>query len=196
MAKVQVSEGDPERAIEAARRATAAGEKAGQVGILYQAATWSAYAHLLAGDPKTAGDEFERLAELNDNWPATSLHRARGRLEVGEFGAAVDLARDCLAREPARMIRARVMAVLGLAIGLSSAGSSEEAEASLGESVSLCDSLGLRPFLAEAHHFLAELFHQRGDLRRASYYARRAEEGFQGCGMPVHARLARRDTTR
>lgn len=194
MAKVHLFEGDPEGALGAARRAAAAGEKTGYIGVLYQSAAWSAYAHLLAGDPKTAREEFERLVELNDTWPITSLHRARGRLEVGEFGAAVDLARDCLAREPARMVRARVLAVLGLAIGLSNVGSSEEAEASLGESVSLCDSLGLLPYLAEAHHFLAELFHQRGDPRRAGYYARRAAEGFQGCGMPFHAQLARRDS--
>ena len=196
MAKVHVFEGDPEGAFEAARRATAAGEQADHVGVLYQSTGWSAYAHLLAGDPKAARDEFERLAELNDTWPITSLHRARGRLEVGELGAAVDLGRDCLAREPTRAVRARVMAVLGLAIGLSSAGSSEEAEELLGESVSLCDSLGLRPYLAEAHQFLAELLHQRGDFRRASYYARRAEEGFERCGMPLHARLARRESTR
>ena len=196
MAKVHLFEGEPERALEAARRATAAGEKTSNVGALYQATTWSAYAHLLTGDPKRARDEFERLAELNDTWPATWLHRARGRLEVGEFGAAVDLGRECLAREPARMIHARVLAVLGLAIGLSNTGSSEEAEWSLGESVSQCDSLGLLPYLAEAHHFLAELFQHRGDPERAGYYACRAAEGFEACGMPVHARLAQRDSTR
>ena len=131
--------------------------------------------------------------ELNDTWPATCLHRARGRLEVGEFGAAVDLGRECLARAPARMIHARALAVLGLAIGLSNGGSSEEAEWSLGESVSLCDSMGIFPYLAEAHHFLAELFQHRGDSQRAGYYARRAAEGFEACGMPVHAQLARRE---
>jgi len=88
------------------------------------------------------------------------------------------------------------MGVLGLAIGLSNAGASEEAEELLGESVSLCDSLGLLPYLAEAHQFLAELFQQRGESRRASYYTRRAEEGFERCGMPLHARLARRESTR
>jgi tetratricopeptide (TPR) repeat protein len=191
MAKAHLFAGDPERALEAARRAAVAGEKTGSVGVLYQSTGWSAYAHVLAGDPKTARKEFERLAELNDTWPATWLHRARGRLEVGEFGAAVDLARDCLAREPARMIRARALAVLGLAIGLSNAGSFEEAECYLRESVSQCDSMGLLPHLAEAHHFLAELFHHRGDPKRASDYARRAAEEFESCGMAVHAKLAR-----
>jgi hypothetical protein len=28
--------------------------------------------------------------------------------------------------------------------------------------------------------------------RRGGYYARRAAEGFQGCGMPVYAQLAQR----
>jgi tetratricopeptide (TPR) repeat protein len=191
MAKVHRFEGDPEGALEAVRRATAAGEKGRSSRGLYQAALWSAYAHLLAGDPKAARDEFERLAELNDTWPATFLHRARGRLEVGELGAAVDLARECLAREPARAIRARVLAVLGLAMGLSNAGASEEAEELLGESVSLCDSLAssptwLRPTRSSPSSFIsAANFGERATTRAvprrgSSAAGCRSTRGWQG----------------
>ena len=123
MAKVHVFAGEPDEALFAAARGLERSERVGQVGARYNASVWSGYAHLLAGRPGSARDAFERLAEINDTWPATFLHRARGQLEVGAIDRAAELARECLERTPGRMVRARALAVLGLADGTRRPGS-------------------------------------------------------------------------
>jgi hypothetical protein len=90
------------------------------------------------------------------------------------------------------MIRARALAVLGLAVGLGDPARGSEAEELICEAISLAGELGLLPYLAEARQFLAELLHRRGEAERARYYAERAAEGFASCGMPSHADDARR----
>lgn len=90
------------------------------------------------------------------------------------------------------MVRARAQALLGVALGLSDAQAVAEAERCLAESVSLCDALGLRPYRAEAHLFLAELLAECKESRRARYYAERATQGYASCGMRLHAERAER----
>jgi hypothetical protein len=149
------------------------------------------YAQLLHGDARAAWDSFEALLPLGAHWPSTFLHRARGALESGKLSAAAELARRCCEMDAPRGIRARALSVLGLASGLGD-GSADAAEALLAEAADACDALGLRPWLAESHQFLAELCVRRGDRARASHYAARAADGFARCGMPAHAAQARR----
>jgi hypothetical protein len=150
----------------------------------------SGYAQLLRGDPRAARDCFESLTPLGAHWPSTLLHRARGALETGDVEAAADLARRCCEMAAPRGIRARALSVLGLATGLG-AGRAEAGESLLAEAADACDALGLRPWLAESHQFLAELCARRGDAARAAHYAARAADGFACCGMPAHAEHAR-----
>jgi tetratricopeptide (TPR) repeat protein len=192
MAKVHVFAGESDEALAAAARGSEIGERMGQVGMRHHTACWVGYAHLLAGAPRLARDAFEQLAEINDTWPTTFLHRARGELEVGAIDRAAELARECLERDPGRMVRARALAVLGLAVGLGDPARGSEAEELICEAISLAGELGLLPYLAEARQFLADLLHHRGDTERAVYYAARAAEGFESCGMPAHADDARR----
>ena len=144
LARVALLSGDVEGALAAAARAGEAGDRSGQVGLRYNAALIAGYAHLLGGAPRTAHDAFEGLALLNDRWPSTWLHRARGKLEIGELAAAAELAARCLEAGAPRTIAARALAVRGLALGLG-AGRRDEADALLGEALNLCDGLGLRP---------------------------------------------------
>jgi hypothetical protein len=111
---------------------------------------------------------------------------------VGDLQTAAELARRAL--EAPRAIRARALAVLGLATGLG-AGRAEEAESCLAEAASECDALGLRPWLAEVQGFLAELCAQRGETTRAAHYGARAADGYSACGMPIHAEQVRRLVT-
>jgi class 3 adenylate cyclase/tetratricopeptide (TPR) repeat protein len=191
LARVELLAGDVEGALAAAARADEAGERSGQIGLRYNAAVNRGYAHLLAGEPRMAQGAFEALAAYNDRWPSTWLHRARGRFEIGEADAAAELAARCLAGRPPRTIAVRALALRGLALG-TRAGGRDEAEALLGEALTLCDALGLRPALAETHAFFAEVAARRGDAERAASCARRAIDEYARCGMALHADLARR----
>ena len=189
LAKVYLFEGEAERARTAADLGWRAGERSGQIGLLYHATVWKGYARSLGGDPRGAFEEFERLAELNARWPNTSLHRARGHLGVGDVERASELAGACLSLGPPALVRLRALVILGLALGLSKRGD-EKAVEFVGEAASLSDDLGLRPYRAEAREALAELHLHRGDVERASYYATRAAEDFDASGMRAHARRA------
>ncbi len=191
LAKVEVFRGAVERAIEAAELAEAAGERIGQVSGQYLAVLWKGEAFLLAGDVARAAAEFEKLAAINATWPSTLDRRARGRLELGELREALDLAQRCLALTPPRLIRTRALWTYATALSLHEPGRAAEAEASLLEAVSICDTLGLRPQLAESHLGLAELALRRGERTAAEYFGRRAVDGFTACGMLVHAGRAR-----
>ncbi len=189
LARVLLAEGDAVAALAAAAQADGLAGRSGQVGLRYLALVVSGYAHLLQGDARAARDRFEALAPLGAQWPSTLLHRARGALETGELAAAAELARRAL--DAPRGIRARALAVLGLATGLDG-GRAEDAEGYLAEATNECDALGLRPCLAEAQGFLAELCARRGDAARAVHYATRAADGYARCGMRVHAEQVRR----
>jgi len=188
LARVHLLEGDTEKALAAAASSDEAAGRCGQVGLRYLASVVRGYAHLLRGDTRAAYESFEALAALGAQWPSTLLHRARGALELGDFAAAAELARRAL--DAPRGIRARALSVLGLATGLG-AGRGDEAEAHLVEAIDTCDALGLRPWLAEAQGFQAELCARRGDLARAAHYAARAADGYARCGMHVHAEQVR-----
>jgi class 3 adenylate cyclase/tetratricopeptide (TPR) repeat protein len=189
-AKVWVFRGDADRALAAGDAAWKASERAGQIGGQYQAAVWRGHAYLLRDEPVKAAAEFDRLGVLNASWPTTFDLRARARLELGHATEAAEIARACLALDPPRLLRARSLCTLGRAIAASESGAADQAEAVLGEAISLCDALGLRPQLAEAHLALFEVCALRGEWDRALYFAKRAEQGFESCGMRVHARRA------
>jgi class 3 adenylate cyclase len=189
LARVRVLEGDVDGALDAARRAAEAGERAGQLGIRYHAAALRGQALLLAGEPGAAHEAFESLRTLNDRWPSTWLHVARGRLEIGALSDAEQASRRCLDSGPPRALRARALGLRGLALGLAG-GRDAEAEALLGEALALCEALGLRPPRAEAYGFLARICAQRGDAVRAARHARRARAEYARCRMPRHAALA------
>ena len=191
LARVHILEGEVESAFAAARCVEDAGQRLGQAAFAYHGAALRGQAHQLAGAPRAAHEAFESLAALNERWPSTWLYRARGALEIGDLDAAAEHAARCLAATPARSFRARALALRGLAIGLTG-GRRDEAEALLGESLELCDALGLRPALAEVQVFLAELCARRGDAARAQHHARRGHEEYAACGMPRHAELALR----
>jgi tetratricopeptide (TPR) repeat protein len=187
LARVLYFEGNADGALQVAARAEKLSGRSGQVGFQSHALVVAGYAHLLLGEATSAQRCFERLVPLGARWPSTLLHRARGALEVGDFATAEELARRAL--DAPRAIRARALAVRGLALGLSG-GRKEEAETALAEAINLCDALGLRPSLAEAQTFQAELCRRLGDRARASYYAARAGELYTSCGMPEHAKQA------
>jgi class 3 adenylate cyclase/tetratricopeptide (TPR) repeat protein len=189
-AKVWVFRGDADRALAAADSSWRTSERAGQLGAQYQAATWRGHAYLQRNEPAKAAAEFDQLAVLNANWPTTFDLQARGRLELGRAVEAVELARACLALRPPRLVRARALCTLGRAIAASEVGAADQAEAAISEAITLCDTLGIRPQLAEAHLALSEVCGQRGEEERAIYFARRAMQGFEACGMRVHARRA------
>jgi class 3 adenylate cyclase/tetratricopeptide (TPR) repeat protein len=189
LARVHVLEGDVERALAALSRVSEAGARTRQLGLSYHAVVLRGDAQLLAGAPPAAHEAFESLVALNDRWPSTWLHVARGRLAIGEVAAAAECAARCLASTPPRALRARALGVRGLALGLAGA-PSNEAEALLAESASLCDALGLRPALAEAEAAFATLYARSGDRARAHHFSRRARARYERCGMPRHAALS------
>jgi tetratricopeptide (TPR) repeat protein len=183
-ARVLLFEGDARGALAAAHRGEELAERAGQMGFRSHALVVRGYAHLLRGEARAAHECFEGLVELDARWPSTKLHRARGALELGDVRGAAELARGAL--DAPRGVRVRALAVLGFALGLG-AGERAEAEELLGEAVSESEALGLRPGLAEAQGFLAELCERRGERERAGYYAELSAELYERCGMRVHA---------
>jgi hypothetical protein len=189
LARVCLVEGDAASALAAAHRADELAERCGQLGLRYLALVASGYAHLLNGDARAAHHCFEALSPLGAHWPSTLLHRARGALELGDANLAAELGRRALDAPGA--VRARALAVLGLATGLGG-GHHDEAELLLTEAIDQCDALGLRPWRAEAQAFLAELCLRRGERTRAAHYAARATAGYAQCSMHVYAELARR----
>lgn len=182
--------GDARRARALAERAIEAGERAGQRGAVHIATVALGLAHLVADEPSRASAAFERLAE-SDDWYSALDFRARGRLETGRLDESVALARACLERRPPRLVEARVLCTLGLALGLRDERARPEAERHLAASLSLCEEHGLRPLRAEAHAFLAELCGRRGEDERARYFRDRAVAGFEASGMRAHARRLR-----
>src|SRR5262249_21912240 len=111
--------------------------------------------------------------------------------EMGQLAEAIAAADRSLAGTPPRATRARALAVRGLARGLAG-GAREEADSDLAAALALCDDLGLRPSLAEALQFQAELSARRGDAAFAAHLARRARDEYLRCGMRVHAAHAER----
>ena len=190
LARASLQAGEVESALEAAERCADASERAGQVGLRFNALAVRGYAQLLLDAPREAHRAFEALLALNDRWPSAWLYSARGRLEIGDRAGAAEAAAHCLSVGPPRAIRARALAVRGLAIGLASGGR-DGGEALLRASLDLAGSLGLRPAVGEAHEFLAELCAKRGDAPRAEHHAETAAREFDACGMPLHAARAR-----
>jgi tetratricopeptide (TPR) repeat protein len=184
LARVRYFEGDPAAALAGAERVEALARRSGQLGLLQHTLALRGYAHLLLGDANAAREAFEALGALDARWPSTQLHRARGALETGELREAAELARRAL--DAPRGVRARALAVLGLATGLG-AGARAEAERLLADAIDLCDRLGLRPSLGEALGFQAELAARWGDAAGAAHYRARATSVYAGCGMHAHA---------
>jgi class 3 adenylate cyclase/tetratricopeptide (TPR) repeat protein len=184
VARVQYFEGDASATLAGAARVEALARRSGQVGFLSHALAVRGYAHLLQGDARAAREAFETLGAIDARWPSTLLHRARGALETGDLREAAELARRAL--DAPRGVRARALAVLGLALGLAG-GPRAEAERLLAEAIELCDRLGLRPWLAEALGFQAELAARSGDAAAAAHYRKRASELYARCAMHGHA---------
>jgi class 3 adenylate cyclase/tetratricopeptide (TPR) repeat protein len=188
LAEVYVYLGRPREAIAAAQRARSAGKRFRQVGAVYHGTLWSGEAHLLQGEPERAVEEFEALTAINSRWPSTLLYQARGLFALGRCKGAAVAAHACLERRPPRLIRARALCTLGLALGLAESPEPVRAREALRESIHLCRALGLRPHLAEATGALARLCAHGGDLERARELAAQAIRIFEGCGMHLHAR--------
>lgn len=191
LAKVHAFRGDPDAAIRIAERARELGQRTAQSSAAYNAELWTGYAHLLRDEPKRALEVFDRLAQINPRWPTTRDWMALARLEVGQLDEAADLARRCLATDPPRLVRLRVLRTLGLATGLAKHPDREAAERLLGEALGLALELGLRPHVADVQLAFADLCRRAKDDRRASYYEARAEREWEACGMPLHRARAR-----
>jgi tetratricopeptide (TPR) repeat protein len=189
VAKVLVYHGDPEGALRAAARAREAGEHSRQTGALYHAEVWAAEALLLAGEPERAAEHLERMCAINASWPATLRRRAVGLLALGRHAEAAEVARDCLARRPPRLIRARTQIALGLA--LAGLGDSARALVALREARELCYVLGTRPHVAEAEAAIAEVLAASGDPLSARRHAERAADLYDASGMRLHAAKVR-----
>jgi class 3 adenylate cyclase/tetratricopeptide (TPR) repeat protein len=184
LARVRYFEGDAVAALAGVARVEELARRSGQLGLLQHTLAVRGYAHLLQGDARAARDAFEALGALDTRWPSTQLHRARGALETGDFREAVELAQRAI--DAPRGVRARALAVLGLALGLSG-GPRAEAERLLAEAIDLCDRLGLRPWLAEALGFQAELAARSGDAAASAHYRARAAGVYGACAMHAHA---------
>jgi class 3 adenylate cyclase/tetratricopeptide (TPR) repeat protein len=195
LARASLLVGEVEASLEAAQRCAELAERAGQVGLRFNALAVRGHAHLLMDAPREAHRAFDALRALNDRWPSTWLYCARGRLEVGDRRGAAEAAERCLSVDPPRAIRARALAVRGLAVGLASGGR-DGGEAHLAAALDLAGMLGLRPAVGEAHEFLAELCAKRGDAARAERHAETAAREFAACGMPLHAARARAGSAR
>jgi class 3 adenylate cyclase/tetratricopeptide (TPR) repeat protein len=191
LAKVHAFRGDTEAALEATELAREFGGRTAQSSAVYNAEIWTGYVHLLRDEPKRALEVLDRLAEINARWPTTLDWMALARLEVGRLDEAAALARRCLASDPPRLVRLRVLRTLGLAIGLAKHPDREAAEQAMGESLGLALELGLRPHVADVQQAFAELCRRASDDRRALYYEARAEREWEACGMPLHAERAR-----
>jgi class 3 adenylate cyclase/tetratricopeptide (TPR) repeat protein len=189
LAKALVFRGDAEHAVRVAEEARELARAADQQGALYTAETWCGAALLLLGEPKRAAECFERLGEINMRWPTTVDWLAVASLETGHFAEAAEHARNCLAAEPARLVRVRT---LGLALALGRAPDFERAEQAIGDSLSIAVECGLVPYAAAAHAALAELCARRGESHRVGYYSERARREWTSCGMVAHADHAER----
>jgi tetratricopeptide (TPR) repeat protein len=192
LAKALVFRGDAEHAVRVAEEARELARAADQQGALYTAETWCGAALLLLGEPKRAAECFERLGEINMRWPTTVDWLAVASLETGHFAEAAEHARNCLAAEPARLVRVRALRTLGLALALGRAPDFERAEQAIGDSLSIAVECGLVPYAAAAHAALAELCARRGESHRVGYYSERARREWTSCGMVAHADHAER----
>ena len=184
--------GDAEQALRIAEEARELARATDQQGALYNAETWCGAALLQLGQTRRAAEAFERLAAINSRWPSTVDWLAVASLETGRFAEAAEHARHCLALEPPRLVRVRVLRTLGLALALGRTPDFERAEAAIDESLSIAVECGLVPHAAAAHAALAELCARRGDSRRVRYYAERARKEWASCGMAAHADQAER----
>jgi len=188
-AEAFLAAGELEAALAAASRGEEAAESAGQIGFRYNAMLTRSKALLLRGELREANEIARELATLHDGWASTRAQLARTSLEVGDLDSARAEAERGLADNPPRGMRACLQAVLGLVLGLG--GDPVRGEELLLEAVSTLDACGLRPALAEAHGFMAELMAEIGDSGRAGYYAERSISAYRDCGMPAHAEHVR-----
>ncbi len=191
LAGALVYHGEPMKALDAGERARASAERTQQVGALFHAVANCGSAYLLLGDTGRALREFESMVAINDKWLTSFTHRALGLIEVGRYGEAVEVAHDCLALKPPRLVRARTLCTYGLAMGLADPLDRDNALAAIRGSLELCERQGLRPHVAEAKLALARLLAQWGEEERAHAAAREAVEIFEACQMEMHAARAR-----
>ncbi len=191
LAEVLVYRGETREALRAADRAREAGERSHQTGAVYHAAIWSSEAHLLDGNPAAAAAEVERLATINRSWPSTARWRALTQLALGCSADALASASECLAAHPPRLLRARTLWIQGLSLARARPDAARSGIAPVRESIELCESLELRPHLAEAEAALGELYAALREVAEARIHAMRAVRLYEGCGMLRHARRVR-----
>ncbi len=195
VAEALVYRGDPEGALLAAGRAREAGGRSRQTGALYHAEVWAAEALLLDGRPERAAEHLERMSAINASWPSTLRRRAVGLLALGRHHEAADIAVDCLARRPPRLIRARTQIVLGVALGRERCEGAQRALRTPEDARELCERLGAWPHVAEAEAAVAEVLAATGDPAGARRHADRAAHLYARSGMPLHAERARSSVT-
>ncbi len=191
LSQALVYHGEPMKALDASERARSSAERTQQVGALFHAVANCGHAYLLLGDADRALREYEALAAINDRWFSAFAYRAVGLLEVGRHADAVEVAHDCLALNPPRLVRARTLCTYGLALGLADPLDRDNALAAIRGSLELCERQGLRPHIAEAKLALARLLGRWGEDGRAHAAAREAVEIFEACQMEMHAARAR-----
>jgi tetratricopeptide (TPR) repeat protein len=191
VAEALVYRGDPSAALRAAARAREAGERSRQAGALYHAEAWAAEALLLDGEPERAAEHLDRMIAQSASWPSALRWRAVGLLARGRDLEAAEIAADCLALQPPRLIRARTQIVLGIALGRARSESSARALRAHVDARELCERLGAWPHVAEAEAAVAGLLCATGDPTAARRHAERAARLYARSGMPLHAERAR-----
>ncbi len=158
-------------------------------------------AHAYAGNLEMAQNEMRNAIRLSEEYGLTfssaqyALYEGMMHLHSGNFETARECAeRSCdLARRTGQPINEAIsMIVLGSALGRADKGCFVEAVGTLLQGIKMCDELNLRPYSAQGHLYLAELYASAGRMDRSAESLTKAQRMFQEMGTEYWVARAER----
>jgi len=187
-----LTKGEGTRAIEHMEKALGHAER-GQILIqMWMAPTLLGYGHYLLGELETARQQFERRLEIYQSaqYPVLLSMNYYGLgmvyLDLGDLETARGHIEESLRlaqKHGEKRSEGTATVALGRVIGKADSSQSTKAEELILQGIKLLEELKIKPYQAEGHLYLGELYADTGQREKALETLKKAEAAFQQMGM-------------
>jgi len=184
--------GGAKGAIEHVEKAIRSSEQGQMFTMLWMAPTSLGHAHYLLGELEMARAQFERRLEIyrSTQYPVFVSMACYGLsmicLDLGDIETARGHIEESLRlakQHGERLQEGRSTVALGRVIGKADPSQSAKAEELILEGIKLLEELKVKPFQAEGHLYLGELYADIGQKEKALKALRKTKRMFQQMGM-------------
>jgi len=187
-----IAKGDGKRALEHTEKMIRYSEQAEAVVLLWIAPTFLGHAYYLLGELDAARQQFERRLEIYRSaefpmylsWNYYGLSMVY--LDSGDLKSARSNIEETLMvcqRYGDKMYEGPSTVALGRVVGKAEPSQSAKAEEYILQGIKILEELKLKPYQAEGHLFLGELYADMGQGEKALECLKKAETMFQEMGM-------------